>query len=1169
MSLNKPKRPSSARRNIRQETFSCFVSATRLRHVQSLLNDGSKATKDYPDAILCIAGIDSRYNDGMLELINYLLFGFFEIRMAELEGSGFDEEVIDDVMFLIQRDKVDVYCNPINYHYLLPYVSHWRNVYFHCLTDTEYEDEEKAEDFKVTSFASIVKNCNKIGIPYSNSANLHKFDIMLIEKWPIIQIYGVEGVGSGGFFTMQHEVTDVSEQVHKLYNYMDPVALENMVVEQVSKLERQWQTMLSTVDVSLSGSNHGALTEKKCFEPLKSFYVHGRASNTGNGDGPSKADSLPYLLFGKNSTKQMLDGVQKALSMPSGDLKSTLIGTHEANFMVCRAVSPRGPVTCSRTYFFNKQFVNPFQESKVTEYEASADLRLLTFLYGSMVDAVLTGIQAYCNTLSLKQAEEVAEETLYESCSGAKDDVVSGYVKTGPRIHFTLQAVDHSGCMHSLTEGTRNLMVKCASFTLYDIPSYEKSGTVLGSLVFSETFLDSEIKVSTKDGSVGINSSYLLLTDHIPRYHCWTHTGLSEDKKLFQTKLEDKSLSEHFGALLLSGDPINLGCASTLCMPPEEASLFAFENGLVILCEQYGAIVLHGNHIRSARFYDGDTSNTVAVLVIEYHSTFVPFIPFHLRNEEGQLMLMFTPKSKAYKHLYSQVLHTWREDADSPKVKVVSELPENCHLMHSLIQHHHSSTSSNRVKTALQKASVSLPHLYKFLDHFSASSVGWYPVPETDLRKVLRLPKNAEIEEEPEIEIVVAIISGIPGSHQEQMCDVLSKLSKDQNRYVILKPPLDGSQQFNPVDIQAKLKATLNVHRRRKQSQANMLNTRVLYIVPGYTDIVSVVQAVECHPDVDVRSHCVIGSVTACVDPLNVYMEHKLTFPYLLNACEQGWVNQIVMTSSTALKNDDLEEVQHMLRSVNSDVAFLLAEQGNVSRSMDLDAILSEDSFHQSEKVRARYLLCPGWRQGPNRPLTELLNTVHLKFTLPLDRNKLVAKLRGMKATLSSYPFSGNIYNVQGKVKFTGAKPEESIELHYTTMSGVLSMRPYSETAREKAQNSSNFMVFTGSDLSQPKLKDWLRDCAPKKPEKKDLILRKDITRDVKNKIHKEHHLDPLPEGWFYNGTQYVSFDGTKQDQHPNLEEFVNDYVAQQNVAVTEYNKKVEEMMNSYRDLFS
>lgn len=34
---------------------------------------------------MCISGIDSRYNDGMTELINYLMFGFFDVRKTELE----------------------------------------------------------------------------------------------------------------------------------------------------------------------------------------------------------------------------------------------------------------------------------------------------------------------------------------------------------------------------------------------------------------------------------------------------------------------------------------------------------------------------------------------------------------------------------------------------------------------------------------------------------------------------------------------------------------------------------------------------------------------------------------------------------------------------------------------------------------------------------------------------------------------------------------------------------------------------------------------------------------------------------------------------------------------------------------------------------------------------
>lgn len=1163
------KRPSSARRSIKQETFTPFVSGSRLRNVQALLNDGSKEKRDLPDAILCIGGIDSRYNDGMLELINYLLFGFFEVRKSELEESGFEEEIIDDVLFLVQHDQVDVYCNPVNYHYLLPYISHWKNIHFHCLTDSEYEDDEKAEDFKTATFVSLVRNCQKVGVPYYNSAaQVQTFDPMLIEKWPIIQVYGVEQVGGGTFFTLRHEVIDVSAQVHQMYCQMDPVALEALVIEQISKLERQWATMLSTVDVTLTGCSN--LTEDKVSEPLRSFYVHGRASRPG-GDNDRQGDSVPFVLFGTNSCRKVLEHVQNGHLSKSCDLSSTCFGTHGANSMVCRIVSPRGPVTCSRTYFFTRQFVNPFQEARVAEYEGCSDLRLMTVLYGCVIDAVLMGIQVYSSTLSLKQAADVAMETLRRECVGIGDGVVAEYLKRNSVVSFCLQAVDSGGCIVGLVEGQRSLLVKNACICLHDIPSLEKPSSEIGSIIFSESFLDSQIKIQGVDGSIHLDSTYLLLTDHIPRHQTWAYANVETDRKLFQAKLEADITLDNFGKLLLSGDPVHLGCGNTLCMPPKEATLYAYENGLVLLCPQYGAIVLHGNHITSARFYDGDSSSTVALLVLEYQSTFLPFLPFYLQNEECQLILLFTPKSKAYQHLYTDVLHAWREDtySDSPKVKRVKELPDNCQLLYNLVQHRYNWMSAAKVKTPLQMAASSLPHLYRFLDHFCVSSAGWYTIPESELCKVLQRAGTSDNQNTAENEIVVTILSGIPGSHQDQMCDVLSNLSKEQNRYVILKPPVDGIPQFSHLDIQAKLKATLNVHRRRKKTQMAMRNTRVLYIVPGYTDIVSVIHAVECHPDPDVRAHCIIGSVTACVDPLNVFMEHKYTFPHLLNNCAQGWVNQIVMTSSTALKNDDLEAVQHLLRSVNSDVAFLLAEQGNVSRSMDLDAILSEDSFHQSEKCLARYLSCPGWRQGLYKPQAALMTSVQLRFSLPLDRHKLTSKLKGLKLSLTSYPFSGNIYNIHGKIRFTGGKPDEVSELQHMTMSGITIVKPYTETAQERAAiTAGNCLVFTGCQLDVAKLKDWLRECAPQKPEKKSLITRKDVTADVVKKIHKEHHLECLPEGWFYNGTQYVSFDGTKQDVHPNLETFINLYIEEKNTEITERNNKMEEIIDNYKDLF-
>lgn len=131
-------------------------------------------------------GIDSRYNEGCSELASYLFCGLYKHNHFDMEQipEDFPEEVLDgttsshpiiftdrvkkllicsqsflagmstfvvhlfysvlfcdcfflDVIILIKTECVHLYCNPVNYGYLLPYVSHWRNLHLHCLTETE------------------------------------------------------------------------------------------------------------------------------------------------------------------------------------------------------------------------------------------------------------------------------------------------------------------------------------------------------------------------------------------------------------------------------------------------------------------------------------------------------------------------------------------------------------------------------------------------------------------------------------------------------------------------------------------------------------------------------------------------------------------------------------------------------------------------------------------------------------------------------------------------------------------------------------------------------------------------------------------------------------------------------------------------------------------------
>ncbi|KAL0595348.1 hypothetical protein AAY473_035538 [Plecturocebus cupreus] len=73
----------------------------------------------------------------------------------------------------------------------------------------------------------------------------------------------------------------------------------------------------------------------------------------------------------------------------------------------------------------------------------------------------------------------------------------------------------------------------------------------------------------------------------------------------------------------------------------------------------------------------------------------------------------------------------------------------------------------------------------------------------------------------------------------------------------------------------------------------------------GYTDVIDVVQALQTHPDSNVKASFTIGAITACVDPMSCYMEHRLYDVLgVLKPCENEFFsgaccNAIVVKSLT------------------------------------------------------------------------------------------------------------------------------------------------------------------------------------------------------------------------------------------------------------------------------
>ncbi|XP_041476963.1 uncharacterized protein C20orf194-like [Lytechinus variegatus] len=1191
-----PKRPSSARRNIKHVTFSPFVSCARLRHVQSLLRNPGEVDSSKPDAILCILGIDSRYNEGSRELSNYLLFGFFDTRQAELESSGFAEETIDDLMFVIKKNSVHIYCNPTNYYYILPYVAHWPGLRFHLMTESEYDEEEAAEEFKIVSFLDMVRGCALVGVPYFAKGHCQPFNPMFVEKWPIVQAYGLEGYATGGFFTMMHEVIDISSPLASVYDIVDPVALETIVTNQLPLFERQWSSLLTNVDVSYKAKAFSTLLEGMVGEPLKSYYSHGKVSNSSNNEGQS--GRKPYVLFGQNSMKAHMKVTQEGGFLPGKTLHISGVGDTPAKHMICQLVAPRSPLCCARTYFTSSGHA-PYP---ITGGSAQAprppktDIELLERLYKVVIGSVLASINEYCKTTSYSKAEACCLSSLKEGFTEEHLKLGPGFLTNKANIDFTLEALTQEGNTIELRDDKVPL-IKLVSLVVYDIPSVEHPNNSLGSVVFAESFLDSAIPVLQKDGSIEMNAECLILTRHLPRTVTWAADMKPSDIEN-NISLYTKNPESPFGSVLLHGVNCTM-LGSVELSAPSDGVLYVFEKGIIFSHPRNGLTILPKSYYEELHFYDGGSSSVLACLMITYRHSLQYYQPLQNHNAGDMVMFAFPPKTNAYRMLYKEVIGRWQQENQSPVLKQLDAMPEYYTNTYNELQHNFVTDARLQKQVpSLTQASVYLSTLNSFLTHLSVSSVDPDPVHEADLPSILDPTTEQSQNSSDADEVVITLLTGITGSHKETLCTTLTNLAKDYNRWAVLRAPFGVPHAYKKDQLEASLTNIVTAARRQKASirasTGGRKKMRVLIMTPGFTDTVSVVSAILNHPNPDIRGSLKIGAVTTCIDPLQAFMEHRMTFPLLLDQCAQGWVNNILLTSCTEGPHPELMFIQELMRKVNSDVAFILANYGEISRSGDAELILSETAFMEPSKVRARHLLIPQWSSPEfRRQLTPIMTEVSLKFSQPLDRSRLLTKIRSLRSSLVSSPFKGNIYHIEARTRFN--ESNQLMELTFSTLSGHLTecpapelpaARPPSGTPRAPLppgaatngppteaggdnnghEGPQHCFMFTGCGLKEDDLKDWLRACATPKPTPKALKTKSSLNAAEKKQIHEKHHLASLPAGWFYNGSQYVSMTGEKTNTHPEMDKFISEFVEKSNIAIKEYNDGIA--AQEYRDLF-
>ena len=84
----------------------------------------------------------------------------------------------------------------------------------------------------------------------------------------------------------------------------------------------------------------------------------------------------------------------------------------------------------------------------------------------------------------------------------------------------------------------------------------------------------------------------------------------------------------------------------------------------------------------------------------------------------------------------------------------------------------------------------------------------------------------------------------------------------------------------------------------------------------------------------------------------------------------------------------------------------------------------------------------------------------------------------------------------------------------------------------------------------------------------KKLRSRNNISKDEVERLKVQHLGDFLPEGWFFDGTYYLDYNGNKEVVHPNLDGIIQNYIDMQNDEIGGYNREVQKFIKMEKEKY-
>lgn len=148
---------------------------------------------------------DSLYNQNVSKVVNWLIFGYSSLLDLEEKSLPFS---FNETFLIITKASIFIYSNLETKSFLRNLTSKINDINIDLFFPSKQQQEntEILQILKISKFYEKIKEHKYIGIPLKIK---EKMNIIELEKWPLINSYGLDSIG-GGFFTMKHQIADIS-----------------------------------------------------------------------------------------------------------------------------------------------------------------------------------------------------------------------------------------------------------------------------------------------------------------------------------------------------------------------------------------------------------------------------------------------------------------------------------------------------------------------------------------------------------------------------------------------------------------------------------------------------------------------------------------------------------------------------------------------------------------------------------------------------------------------------------------------------------------------------------------------------------------------------------------------------------------------------------------------